>query len=206
MDKCPTVQLSSRWVSGADTPLLSREPRYKTEEDARQLMSRVAARDESALAQIYDLYSSSIYSLLRRMLRDESAAEDILQDVFFQLWQIASRFDPNRGSLRGWLLVMARNRAISALRRRPQTDSEDIELRLVSPLMPQDTAAAQNELVSQIRSALNQLPSEHSKLFELAYFEGLSHSEIAQRTGQPLGTVKTRLRDTLANLRRVFQP
>lgn len=179
---------------------------YEAEEGALHLMKRVAARDESALAAIYDQYSGRVFSLLRRMLRDESAAEDILQDVFFRLWQIASRFDPDRGSLRGWLLVMARNRAISLLRSRPQTDSVDVDLGLVSPVMLQDTAAAQSEFVSRIRSILAQLPSEQCELFELAYFEGLTHTEIAERTKQPLGTVKTRLRTTLTSLRRAFHP
>ncbi len=184
--------------------MFSSVPKYEDEEGVLHLIRRVAAKDESALAAIYDQYSGRIYSLLRRMLRDESAAEDILQDVFFHLWQIASRFEPNRGSLGGWLLVMARNRAISFLRQRPQTDTDDIELRLVSSAMPQDTAAAQSEFVSSIRRILAELPSEQCELFELAYFEGLTHTEIAERTKQPLGTVKTRLRTTLTSLRRAF--
>lgn len=173
-------------------------------DDELYLIRRVAAHDESALAAIYDLHSGSVYSLLRRMLRDESIAEDILQDVFLHFWHIASRFDPERGALRSWLLVIARNRAISYLRRRPLDDSSELELNAVSSALPQDTAAAQNEMVARVRGILAQLPQEQGELFELAYFDGMTHAEIAERTGQPLGTVKTRLRTALTSLRRAF--
>jgi RNA polymerase sigma-70 factor (ECF subfamily) len=165
----------------------------------------VATRDESALADLYDRHSGSVYSLLRRIVRDESAAEDILQDVFFHLWRIAERFDPERGALRSWLLVIARNRAISYLRQRPLDDSSELDVSAVSSELPQDTAAAQSELVTRVRGILAGLPPEQCELFELAYFDGMTHVEIAERTGQPLGTVKTRLRRTLTSLRRAFQ-
>jgi RNA polymerase sigma-70 factor, ECF subfamily len=180
-------------------------PSLEWNESDSQLMRRVAARDESALALLYDRYSASIYSLLRRILRDESAAEEIQQDVFLHLWRIASHFEPERGELRSWLLVIARNRAISFLRHSQPSEVSDLDFTAVSSAMPQDTVAAQNEFVTKIKGILAQLPAEQVQLFEMAYFDGMTHAEIAQSTGQPLGTVKTRLRSVLTSLRRAFE-
>ncbi len=154
---------------------------------------------------VYDRYAETVYSVLRRILGDAGAAEDALQEVFYQLWSVASRFEPQRGSLRSWLLVMARNRAISLIRKRPNVVFEQAELLRASSVVPQDMAAAQNELLARIRANLSQLPEEQRQAFEFAYFEGMTHSEIAERTQQPLGTVKTRLRTALDSLRRAFQ-
>ncbi|HET8635971.1 MAG TPA: sigma-70 family RNA polymerase sigma factor [Acidobacteriaceae bacterium] len=174
-------------------------------EDDPSLLRRIASGDQEALSMIYDRHAGCVYGLLRRILRDESAAEEIAQDVFLHLWKIAARFDPERGALRPWLLVMARNRAISHLRRRVQDDPNGLDEDFASAELPQDTAAAQNEIVGKVRDYLAQLPPEQSKLFELAYFSGMTHSEIAESTGQPLGTVKTRLRTTLTGLRQAFE-
>lgn len=168
-------------------------------------MRRVASRDEAALAILYDRYSGPVYSLARRIVQDDSAAEEILQDVFLHIWRIAHRFDQARGQLRSWLLVMTRNRALSYLRTRPDVEVEDVEQYAISSGAAQDSVAAQGELIGKIRDVLEELPGEVYALFEMAYFEGMTHSEIAKRTGQPLGTVKTRLRSGLTNLRRVFQ-
>jgi RNA polymerase sigma-70 factor (ECF subfamily) len=173
-------------------------------EDAT-LMRSIAARDESALAVLYDRHAVSLYSLIRRIVHDEAVAEEILQDVFLHVWKVAPRFDQARGQLRGWLLVMARNRALSHLRKRQDVLADDMDLYAVPTAGMQETVAVQNELTAKIRTALEELPAELSDLFELAYFEGMTHSEIAKRTGQPLGTVKTRLRSGLTNLRRAFQ-
>lgn len=179
---------------------------FEQESDSR-LVQRVASQDESALAALYDRHSGALYSLLRRILRDESASEEVLQDVFMHLWRIAPRFDQQRGELRGWLLVMARNRAISFLRKRALPGSEDdVETCAVaSSAERQDVVAVQKDIVTKVRGAMSQLPGEQCSLFEMAYFEGMTHSEIAERTGQPLGTVKTRLRTALTTLRRAFQ-
>ena len=174
------------------------------EEDAT-LMLKIATRDESALALLYDRHATHAYSLIRRIVQDEAAAEEILQDVFLHVWKVAPRFDEARGQLRGWLLVMARNRALSYLRKRQDVLVEDLDLYAVSASNIQETAAAHNQLTAKIRGVLDEMPPELSQLFELAYFEGMTHSEIAARTGQPLGTVKTRLRSGLTNLRRAFQ-
>ncbi len=166
------------------------------------LVRRVADGDEAALAQLYDRYASLVYSVVSRILRDTGVAEEVLQDVFYQLWRTASRFDPARGTLAGWLLVAARNRAISRLRgRNPGGGEELLEQTLAFPFNL-ETALARNQLMSRVKGALGKLSSAQRQALEMAYFEGLTHTEIAQRTGEPLGTVKTRLRAALESLRR----
>ena len=178
---------------------------FKGTPDDAELMRRIAARDEAALAAIYDRHSGVVYSLLRRMLRDSSDAEDILQDVFFHLWKIAGRYDGERGSLRGWLLTIARNRAISLIRqRKPMESEEEIESRPALQARAQISAAA-SEVAFSVSKALQNLSADQNKLFEMAFYEGMTHSEIAERTGQPLGTIKTRLRTALTTIREALQ-
>jgi RNA polymerase sigma-70 factor, ECF subfamily len=168
------------------------------------LMERIARRDQTALAALYDRYAGMLSSVLNRILRDTQAAEEILQDIFFQLWRDPSRFDAARGSLPGWLMVIARNRAISRLRRHnPAAGGELSEAAAVSTVNI-ETAAAQQQLIGRVKGALENLPAEQRAAIELAYFEGMSHSEIAQRTGDPLGTVKTRLRSAVESLKRTL--
>ncbi len=168
------------------------------------LIGRLVLRDEGALAVLYDRYAGVITSVLRRILRDDQAAEEILQDIFFQLWNTASRFDSSRGSLPAWLVVIARNRAISRLRRHnPAAGDALMEGMAVSPLNL-ESAAARQQLVERVKASLENLPKEQRAAVELAFFEGLTHSEIAARTGDPLGTVKTRLRSALETLRRTL--
>jgi RNA polymerase sigma-70 factor (ECF subfamily) len=169
------------------------------------LIQKITQRDEAALAAVYDRYAGMLSSVLNRILRDTQAAEEILQDVFYQLWSNAARFDPARGSLPGWLLVIARNRAISRLRRHnPAAGEEILENTVVMPC-DLESSAAQQQLLARVKGALDVLPHEQRAAIELAYFEGMTHSEIAERTGDPLGTVKTRLRSALETLRRNLQ-
>lgn len=170
------------------------------------LVERMLRRDESALAALYDRYAGMLSSLLNRILRDTQAAEEILQDIFFQLWQNASRFDAARGSLPGWLTVIARNRAISRLRRHNPAAGDPLPETVVIPSPSLENAVSQRELMARVKSVLQNLPGEQRAALELAYFEGLTHSEIAQRTGDPLGTVKTRLRSGLETLKRNLHP
>lgn len=169
------------------------------------LIDKITQRDEAALAAIYDRYAGMLLSVLNRILRDTQAAEEILQDVFYQLWSNASRFDPERGSLPGWLLVIARNRAISRLRRHNPAAGEEILENTVAMPCDLESSAAQQQLLARVKNAFDQLPKEQRAAIELAYFEGMTHSEIAERTGDPLGTVKTRLRSALETLRRNLQ-
>jgi RNA polymerase sigma-70 factor, ECF subfamily len=166
------------------------------------LVARIVQRDELALAALYDRYAGMLSSVLNRILRDTQAAEEILQDIFYQLWRGAAQFDSSRGSLPGWLLVIARNRAISRLRRHnPASGEELLENTIVLPTTL-ETRILQQQLIEKVKGALASLPKEQRAAIELAYFEGLTHSEIAERTGDPLGTVKTRLRSALETVKR----
>ena len=169
------------------------------------LIRRIVDGDESALGILYDRYGGLVYSVAKHVLGDSGAAEEVLQDIFHQLWRSSASFDSSRGSLASWLLVMARNRSIDRARRRtPQLDDEDAAS-LHRPSLDIESEAAQNEMAARVRAALQALPEAQRVAMELAYFEGLTQSEIAKRTGDPLGTVKTRLRSALASLRTVFR-
>lgn len=169
------------------------------------LMERITQRDESALAELYDRYAAMLTSVLNRILRDSQAAEEIMQDIFFQVWRTSERFDVERGSLPGWLAVIARNRAISRLRRKNPAQGEELGENSVAMAYNLETAAAQREMMARVAGALTRLPQEQRHAIELAYFEGMTHSEIARHTGDPLGTVKTRLRTAVETLKRNLQ-
>lgn len=155
------------------------------------------------MAALYDRYSSIVYSVALRVLGDTSAAEDVLQDVFMQLWRNPGLFDSSRGSLGAWLAVIARNRAIDALRkRRPENDIEDVVISVETDLASEADRARAAE---KVRSVLGSMPAPQRAALEMAYFEGLTHTEIAAKTGEPLGTIKTRIRAGLTTLRKAFQ-
>jgi len=155
------------------------------------------------MAQLYDRYSPIVYSVALRVLGDTGAAEDVLQDVFIQLWKNPGLFDSSRGNLGAWLSVIARNRAIDALRkRRPESEIADVIVS-VQPDLAGD--AERSRAMEKVRGALGAMPSAQRSALELAYFEGLTHTEIAAKTGEPLGTVKTRIRSGLLQLRKAFQ-
>ena len=159
--------------------------------------------DQSALAELYDRYSSIVYAVALRVLGDTGSAEDVLQDVFLQLWRNPGAFDAARGSLGPWLSVITRNRAIDSLRkRRPETDIEDV---IVSVAPDLAAAADRSRAAEKVRGVLGAMPPPQRSVLEMAYFEGLTHSEIADKTGEPLGTIKTRIRAGLITLRKAFQ-
>ncbi len=172
-------------------------------EDDASLLAAVQVGKESAMASLYDRYSRLIYSVALRVLRDGAAAEDVMQEVLMQLWRSPSSFASTRGSLGGWLAVVTRNRAIDLLRRRRPTDSVD-DVPLASPFNLADEAE-RSALIQRACGAMRQLPREQRKTLEMAFFDGLTHSEIAELTGDPLGTVKTRIRTALLSLRKAFQ-
>ncbi len=166
------------------------------------LIQRIVERDESALAVLYDRYAGMLSSVLNRILHDTQAAEEILQDIFYQLWRTASNFDSTRGSLPGWLMVIARNRAISRLRRHNPAGGDELEENTVVMPSNLESSVAQTQMIGKVRGALEKLPQEQRAAVELAYFEGLTHTEIAAKTGDPLGTVKTRLRTAVQTLKK----
>ena len=159
--------------------------------------------DQSALAELYDRYSSVVYAVALRVLGDTGAAEDVLQEVFLQFWRNPGAFDAARGSLGAWLAVITRNRAIDSLRRRrPETDIEDVIVSVAPDLAGE---ADRSRAAQKVRGVLGTMPPAQRSALEMAYFEGMSHSEIAEKTGEPLGTIKTRIRAGLMLLRKAFQ-
>jgi RNA polymerase sigma-70 factor, ECF subfamily len=181
--------------------LLSSEPQATSPDLA--LVTGLKAGDQGAMAQLYDRYSSVVYAVALRVLGDTGAAEDVLQEVFLQLWRKPSAFDSARGSLGTWLAVITRNRAIDFLRkRRPETDIEDVVLS-TAPDLAGD--ADRSRCAEKVRGVLGDMTPAQRNALEMAYWEGMSHSEIADKTGEPLGTVKTRIRSGLITLRKAFQ-
>lgn len=169
------------------------------------LIARIAAGDRDAFSRFYDLTAPMAFGLIRRVLRDPEAAAEVLQEVFWQVWLEAPRYDPGRGSPEAWLLMRAKTRAIDRLRstrRRERTFvaplDESVARRVDGPGENAAVAAADRGLV---QTALAQLPEPQRRVIELAFFEGLTQSEIATRLGEPLGTVKTRARLGLERLR-----
>jgi len=167
------------------------------------LLLLVQARDQSAMAQLFDRYGSLVYSIAFRVLKDSASAEDVMQEIFIRVWENPQAYVSGRGSLAAWLAVMARNRAVDILRRRKPADPvEEVVLAALGNLAAD---AERNIMFERIRGLLGQLPNDQRYSVELAFFEGLTHSEIAERTNVPLGTVKTRIRTALLFLREAVQ-
>jgi RNA polymerase sigma-70 factor (ECF subfamily) len=170
--------------------------------DDATLLAQVRTGNEPAMASLFDRYSKIVYSVALRVLRDPAAAEDVLQEIFMQVWRNPDGFVASRGSLGGWLAVVSRNRSIDALRRkRPTEDIDDIALASDYNLADE---AERNNMMEKAKIVIHQLPAEQRKTLEMAFFDGLTHSEIAEMTGDPLGTVKTRIRSALTTLRKAF--
>jgi RNA polymerase sigma-70 factor, ECF subfamily len=168
------------------------------------LVSAIRCRDEQAMAQLYERYSPIVYSVALRVLGDTAAAEDVLQEVFMQLWRNPNVFDASRGSLPAWLAVIARNRAIDWLRkRRPERDITEVVVSIEPDLASE---AEWKRALEKIRRTLVSMSSSQRSALEMAFFEGLTHTEIAAKTGEPLGTIKTRIRAGLLSLRKAFNP
>jgi RNA polymerase sigma-70 factor, ECF subfamily len=170
------------------------------------LMRRIADKDETALTVVYDRYARLVYSVALRVLRNTDLAEEVSQDIFYQLWRTAFAFNPSRGSLSSWLLVCTRNRAISRLRGRAFEPAAELRehVGVLNVNLEDDLAQAQQ--ISRVRAALEKLQPAQRQALELAYFEGLTHTEIARHTGEPLGTVKTRLRAAVEFLKKALNP
>jgi RNA polymerase sigma-70 factor (ECF subfamily) len=171
----------------------------------RSAVERVARGDADALAELYDRHARLIYSLALRILRDDGEAQDVVQEVFAQLWQQAARYDDRRGNVAAWLVTVARSRAIDRLRRRrsrPESTADDADTSLlIDPAPPVDDRLLTSARASTVRTAMDELPLLQRIAIELAFFEGLTHAEIAERLEMPLGTVKTRIRQALLRLR-----
>jgi RNA polymerase sigma-70 factor (ECF subfamily) len=171
-------------------------------------MKAYAAGDRSAGERLYDRYASRVYGLGLVMLGDEAAAEDLVQDTFVKMWRNAGRYDAARGALDTWVLLMARNLAIDAIRRRV------IEARMLETTRRRDEAADEpgpesaaetQDLVDRARRAMADLSDGERAALELAYFGGKTSAEVAELEGVPLGTAKTRIRTALIKLRRSLE-
>ncbi len=154
------------------------------------------------MAQLYDRYSSVVYSVALRVLGETAAAEDVVQEIFMQLWRNPGSFDSGRGNLAPWLAVITRNRAVDVLRkRRPQTEINETVVSVEPDLAVE---ADRGRAIGRVRSVLQEMPAAQRSALEMAYFEGYSHSEISEKTGEPLGTIKTRIRSGLMLLRKAL--
>lgn len=158
------------------------------------LVCRLQSGDPDALAQLYDSYAGVVSALAHRILRDSAEVEEVVQEVFLQAWRQAARFDPHRGSLPAWLVTMARSRALDRVRRRAVRKETSDEA-------PPAWSAPAPEGPLAVRAALTTLNADQRRALELAFYDGLTHVEIARRLGEPLGTVKTRIRTAMLRLR-----
>ena len=169
--------------------------RRRTDEE---LLAQVATADSAALAELYDRYSRAAYGLALRVVRDRALAEDTVQDAFLAVWRSASSFSTSRGSARAWIMTLTHRRAVDIVRRE--------EVRATAPLADGEGGGETVDLLlglerQRVRRALEALPPAQREALELAYYAGLTQSEIAARLGQPLGTIKTRTFSALARLR-----
>jgi len=175
---------------------------------AAYLIQQVAQHDREAFSQLYDRCSSLVFSLAMRMLKVRSDAEDLLQEVFVQVWRQASNYNPERGTPEAWIVNIARSRAIDKLRsiRRMEKSfvASDDPARAESSENV-ETAAAETEAKLAMNSALKNLPEAQRKVLEMAYFDGLTQTEIAEKLAEPLGTVKTRMRSGIQRLKDIIR-
>lgn len=178
--------------------------------DELRLVERLRARDQGALDTLYERYSKVVYAIALRIIGQPADAEDVVVDSFWQVWQQAESYDSTRGQLRTWIVTIARSRALDrlrAMRRSPLAGAEEVNV--AGREMAADDDPEQSAWLSQqsaiVRGALAALPREQRQALELAYYHGLSQSEVAERLGEPLGTIKTRMRLGMMKLREQLQ-
>ncbi len=170
------------------------------------VLAAIQQRDDAALGVLYDRYGRLAFGLAYRILGEPGVAEDVVQEAFLSVWRRASSFQAGRGSARSWLMSIVHNAAIDRRRGRYRREQTDVQLDDVAYRLETDTddmfaVVAEGIAAEQVRAALDELPPEQRQAIEMAYFSGLTHQEIAERTGTPLGTVKSRMRLGLKKLR-----
>ena len=168
------------------------------------LLLQIAQGDQTAFARMYDLLSPRVFGLILRVLVDRSQSEEVLQEVFLEVWQSADRFAPNRGQGRSWILTIAHRRAVDRVRSAQASTDRDVRAGFRDLEVPHDGVAEQVELRiegERVAAALSRLTDAQREALTLAYYGGYSQSEIAALVGAPLGTIKTRMRDGLSRLR-----
>jgi len=176
------------------------------------LVRQIQARDQQALEALYDQLAPLVNALILRILGDKAEAEEVLGETFWQVWRDAATYDPSRGTLEGWVITIARSRALDRLRMRKRQEAGGTPLGQESQAVPTrpspmpETVALQGERARAVSAALQSLSEEQRLPIELAYYEGLSQAEIAHRLAQPHGTIKSRIRLGLLRLRKVLEP
>ncbi len=180
------------------------------DQDLISLVQQVASGDQSALARLYDSTNRLVYGLVLRVLGDVSSAEEVLLDVYTQVWRQAASYDANRGAPLAWLTTIARSRAIDRLRSGWQDQRRKESLDVLGDATADAASPEEMPVASErqkfVRDALDSLSPEQREVIELAYYSGLSHSEIATKLNQPLGTIKTRTRLGMMKLREALAP
>lgn len=174
-------------------------------EDLGALLALVAGADQTAFTDFYDRTAARVHGLVLRVLRDRAQAEEVTQEVFLQVWRTAAAFDPSRGSPLAWLLTLAHHRAVDRVRSAVARTTREgaYEARAVTPPFDSTSEEAQARVeAEQVRLAVAELSPGHREAVELAFFDGLTHREVSEHLGLPLGTAKTRIRDGLTQLRR----
>lgn len=175
----------------------------RVDEDPSAYIARVAEGDQAAFASLYDVLAPSVFGVVRRVLRDPSQAEEVTQEVFVEIWRLAARFDPERGSVRTWAVTIAHRRAVDRVRSEQSHRDRQTTVGAASlevPPSPEDDAIDAEDRV-RARAAMATLPAAQREALELAFYDGLTHVQIADHLGVALGTVKTRIRDGLIRLR-----
>lgn len=188
-------------IDGVDVP----EGGADAVDHAGELLLRIADGDRSAFARLYDMLSPRAFGLILRVLVDRSQSEEVLQEVFLEIWQSATRFTPNKGQGRSWVLTIAHRRAVDRVRSAQASADRDVTAGFRNVDVAHDGVAEEVEMRIEgrrVARALATLPDPQREAITLAYFGGYSQSEIAALVGAPLGTVKTRMRDGLSRLRR----
>lgn len=191
-----------RLVGFRPNPLAFRDLAHLSDE---ALVALVARSEEAALAELYDRHGRTAYGLARRILRDEALAEDAVQETFLAVWRSAARFVPERGKASTWLLTLAHRRAVDLVRREDRRRAEPLHDAVDSTT---ETGADENVWLryerERVQRALKQLPDQQREALELAYYGGFTQSELAERLGQPIGTIKSRMFAGLGRLRELL--
>jgi RNA polymerase sigma-70 factor, ECF subfamily len=178
------------------------------EQQEREWIRRMASKDANALDAFYSRYNRLAFSLVFRIVGNREDAEDVLTDVFWQVWQQSSRYDGSRGKPVAWLLTIARTRAIDRLRSRGRHEvtTDDPDKHKDPPAPAEPDPFVQTDMRQAVHDALQSLPEQQRIALEMAYFQGMTHTEIAAALGQPLGTVKDRIRTGMMHLRKRLRP
>ena len=185
---------------------LSYSGETRSNADDVALIRRIVEADETALGALYDRWVRSLYSLVLHLLKDADEAEDVVEETFWQAWRKASSYEPSKGAVSTWLLTIGRRKALDRIRAKKRHKEDPIGqdntfANLPSTALDPSQDMEGSELREHVRAALGQLPAEQREVLELGYFNGMSQTEIADATGQPLGTVKTRMRLAMQKLR-----